>query len=391
MKYNFNEIISRDNTYTLKWDKKILGEKYNFDIHDDTLYLWVADMDFYCAPQIVSAIEDVAKTKIYGYVVYPEELRTAIINWYSRRHNMKINKDWIVYSSGVMNALDKYINIFTNVEDGVIVQPPVYSPFSGTIKKANRRVVNNYLIYENGKYSIDFENFEELCKKPENKMFVFCNPHNPCGKIWPREDVERLVNICEENGILIFADEIHCDIRRLGSKFTSMLNVSSYEGIVVATAINKVFNTAGLHASNLIIPSDQMRQKYKQQVGVVLPTSFAVAAMIAAYNECEDWCNELNEYLDKTYNFIDIFIKENLGNLDFSRPDGTYFVWLDFNKYNIDSNTLVQKLGEEAHICVENGAAYGETGEGFIRMNIASPLCVIQDALNRIKMLIDSL
>lgn len=382
--YNFDEVIDTNSSKMMKWNKDMVEEMYDFDMTDDTIYMWISDMDFPCPKPIITAVEERAKAGDFGYIAYSKESKEALTNWYDKRHNMKIQKDWIVFVTRTINGIEKYINCFTKENEGIIIQTPVYGLFARTIKRTNRCVVENPLIMENGEYSIDFEGFEKLCKDEGNTGFIFCNPHNPIGRVWPEQDIKKLIDICQRNNVTIFADEIHGDIVRENIKFVPMMNCSDYKGLITAVGINKTFNTAGLHGTNLIIPNDETRAKFKNYTGVIVPTIFSNAAIYSAYAECEDWCKELNLYIDENFIFLENYLKENMKDVGFVKSEGTYFAWLDFRKYNLFGNDLVNKIGKDARVIVENGTDFGANGEGFVRINVATSISIIKHAFKRI-------
>lgn len=384
--YSFDQIIDRSHTSAAKTSAELIKAEFDLNFYDDTISMWVADMDFACPPAIIQAIKARADRQIIGYTLASDSYHNSIINWYQRRHGMEIQKDWLVFSNGTVSAVRNSLRAFTQEGEGVIIQPPVYYPFEREIKDTGREVVRNNLIRdENNHYRIDFENFEEKCKDPNTTMFIYCNPHNPTGNIWSAKDTARLLDICERNGVLFFSDEIHCDLIRSGESFESALNLSDYDKLIVATAVNKTFNVAGMHITNLIIPNDATRQTLNSYTGSIMISPFAMEATIAAYDQSEDWVADLNRVLDENLDYMESFIHEKLPKIKFNKPAGTYLTWLDFNEYGLSEQELLTKLADDAHLILEGGSMFGEAGNGFIRMNISSPKSVIIEALNRIE------
>lgn len=385
-KYDFHSIIDRKNTFASKTNSRIIKSMFDLNYYDDTIPMWVADMDYACPPEILQAIKSRTDKLIIGYTLEEGEYHESIMNWYDRRHKMNIEKEWIVFSNGTIAAIRNSIRALTSEKDGIIIQPPVYYPFEGQIKETNRTVVRNELIKgENNIYKIDFDDFEEKCKDPNNKMFIYCNPHNPVGKIWSANDTQRLLEICAKNNVIVFSDEIHCDLIRKESEFTSALNLNYAENVIVATAVNKTFNVAGLHITNLIIKNEELRSKLQNYTGWIGMSPFALETTITAYNKCEDWVNELNDVLDENFEYMDNFLKEKLPRIKFIKPEGTYLAWLDFSDYKIDEITVLKKIADDARLILEGGSMFGKCGDGFIRMNISCPKEVLIEALNRLE------
>ncbi len=390
-KYDFETLVNRENTSALKTNKNLVKDMFDLNYYDDTISMWVADMDFACPPEIVKAMEDRAKKLIYGYTIEDKEYKESIINWYKRRHNMDIEKEWLVFSNGTVKAIRNCLRAFTKEGDGVIIQPPVYYPFEGQVKETNRKVVRNELIRdENNNYSVDLADFEEKCKDKNNKMFIYCNPHNPVGNIWSEEVTQQLMKICHENDVVFFSDEIHCDLIRKESGFVSALNLEYSENTVVATAVNKTFNVAGLHITNLVIKNEELRKKLSDYTGWLGLSPFALDATKTAYNECEQWVDELNEVIDDNLSYVENFIKEKMPKIKFNKPMGTYLIWLDFKAYGMEEKEILQKIADEAHIILEGGSMFGDSGNGFIRMNIACPKKVIVEAMDRLQKVFDN-
>ncbi|WP_305766873.1 MalY/PatB family protein [Candidatus Epulonipiscium viviparus] len=383
--YDLQTIVSRNDTAASKVDKSCIKSILNVNCFDDSIPMWVADMDFACAPAILEALHKRVDKAIFGYTSRTADYFDSIIDWYSRRHNMQIDPSWLVFNPGTVIALRNCLRAFTKEGDGVIIQPPVYYPFQAQILETNRTVINNNLIKDdNNHYSIDFEDFEKKCKDPNTKIFIYCNPHNPVGQIWPPADTKRLLDICAKHDVIIFSDEIHCDLIRASATFTSALNIDSTAKLIVATAVTKTFNVAGLQITNLVISDATMRAQLNAYTGKIDISPFASAATIAAYNESENWVLAVNEALDANLDYMDTFIKNKLPRLKFVKPEGTYLTWIDFSDYNIENQTLLEKIANEAHLILESGTMFGQSGTGFIRMNIACPKSIVIEALDRL-------
>ncbi len=389
MKYNFDEIIDRRGTGSVKWDFGELLVQMGFTDHydNDTLPLFTADMDIAVPPCIVEAMKKVTDRRIYGYTMPMDSYYDSIINWFMKRHNWEIKKDEIIHCPGTVYALGVAVRAFTEVGEGVIIQRPVYTPFTSTIESNNRKVANNQMILnDDGTYSVDIKGFEEEAKKPENKLFILCNPHNPTGRIFSNEELKEMSRICKENNVVIIADEIHGDLIRCDSKFVPIAKIAkSTEHIVTCTAINKTFNVAGLHATNIIISGKELREKFKKELGMLLPTPFTTAAVEAAYNEGEEWLEEIKKYFDETIEWVLQFSKENLPKMKCVKPEGTYILWMDFRGYGLSRDEIRKKIYVDANVALEEGTMFDpDKGEGFERMCLSSPRAMVQEAFKRI-------
>lgn len=389
MRYNFDEIINRKNTNSIKWDfgelLKEFGITDRFD--KDTLPLFTADMDIACPPEIVEAMHRTADQRIYGYSALPNEYYQSIINWFDKRHNWSIKKEEIVYCPGTVHAIGIAIEAYTKKGDGVIIQRPVYTPFTAKIEGASRVVANNQMILnDDHTYSIDLEDFEELAKKKENTMFILCNPHNPTGRIFSNHELKRMAEICHENDVVIVADEIHGDLIRQDSVFTPIVKTTDKTNhIVTCTAINKTFNVAGLHASNIVISDKLLRAKFKKVLGMTLPTPFTINAVISAYTQCEEWLDQIITYFDNSLEWVTDFLRKNMPTVRFSRPEGTYIFWMDFRGYNISKEEIKKRIYVDANVVLESGPMFDpDKGAGFERICLSSPLPIVKEAFNRI-------
>ncbi|WP_117234784.1 MalY/PatB family protein [Vibrio maerlii] len=391
-KYNFTRVLDRTDASSAKNDQNLVKQFLGLNYYDDTIPLWVADMDFECAPAISRALESRAKQGTLGYTMLTSAYQESIINWYGRRHNMKIEPEWIVFSNGTVSAIRNVIRAFTNEGDGVIIQPPVYYPFEVQVKDTNRKVIHNHLIRDDANtYSIDIADFEKKCQDPNNKLFIYCNPHNPTGNIWPEEVTQQLLTICAENDVLFFSDEIHADLLRAGKSFTSALNLEHSDKTIIATAVNKTFNVAGLHITNLVISNDELKQKLNKYTGSIGMSPFSLDATIAAYNEEEEWVTEVNQVIDTNLEMMREFIAAHIPKIRFSVPDATYLAWLDFSAFGIEEKELMELIANEAHLILERGSLFGEHGNGFIRINVACPTEILKEALERLEKLLNSM
>ncbi|MHC0036345.1 MalY/PatB family protein [Pseudoneobacillus sp. C159] len=388
MKYNFDEVVERRDTFSVKWDGaavlKEMGLTDRFD--ENTIPLFIADMDLPVPQPMVEALKRTVDHRIYGYSIFPEEYYFAIQHWFKKRHEWDIKIEEIVYCPGTVNAINIAIRAFTEPGDGVIIQRPVYPPFTAAIEGNGRVVRNNALLLDDdGYYSIDFADFEEKAKEPTTKMFLLCNPHNPTGRIFQKEDLQKLAEICEKHDVIIIADEIHGDLIRRDQTFIPIAKVTNHHSnLITCTAINKTFNVAGLHCTNLIISNPYLRSKFIETMGFQLASPFTIAALIAAYNEGEDWLEQLKEYLDGTMYFVKDFLAKNLPKVKVRIPEGTYVMWLDFSGYGITPEEVHDRIYNQANVILEDGKMFGEEGQHFQRICIPSPRSIIKEALERI-------
>ncbi len=389
MKYNFDEIVERRNTGSVKWDfgEMLIQMGFTERFDENTIPLFTADMDFAVPPCVVDAMHKVADQRIYGYTMPIPEYYDAIINWFKRRHDWDILPEEILYSPGTVHALGVAVRAFTEPGDGVIIQRPVYFPFTSAIEGNGRVVANNQMkVDAKGYYVPDLEDFEKQAKKPENKLFILCNPHNPSGRIFSNDDLRKMAKICVDNNVIIIADEIHGDLIRKDAVFTPIVKVAdSPKNIVTCTAINKTFNVAGLHASNIVIQDAELREVYAKELNMPFPTPFTYNAVIAAYNEGEEWLEELKEYLDGTIDWVLDFCKEHLPKVKCVRPEGTYIFWMDFRGYGLTRDEIRKKIYIDANVVLEEGRMYDpDQGTGFERICLSAPRSLVQEAFRRI-------
>ncbi|MFX1419502.1 MAG: MalY/PatB family protein [Promethearchaeota archaeon] len=395
MKYNFDRIIDRSGTYAVKWDKQFLKEHFKTD---DVLPLWVADMDFQCPQPVIDALKRRAAQEIYGYSWHKTPVYLdAVSNWMERRHKWKIDNDWIVFSPGIVPAIKMLVQTFTNIGEKVIVQPPVYYPFFSAVENNGRILLKNQLHYENKRYTFDFEDFEEKAKDPLTKMFILCSPHNPVGRVWTEKELRRLGDICLENNVLIISDEIHHDLILSGYKHTLFSTISEdfERNTIMCTAPSKTFNIAGLKTSNIIIPDEKLRENFTYTISnrnsVASPNAFGIVALIAAYNEGEEWLDQALKYIETNFNLLKEFVYEQLPNIDFIDPEGTYLAWLDCNKLGMNDEELSDFMLKKAKVALDEGKIFGPGGEGFERINVACPQSIIKECMNRIVIALNSM
>jgi cystathionine beta-lyase len=388
MIYNFDEIVNRRGTYSLKWDggerikKSGITERYDAD----SLPLFTADMDFPIPQPVTDALHKTVDHRIFGYSVFPDEYYEAIQYWFKKHHDWEIKKEEIVYSPGTVFALNVAVRAFTDPGDGVIIQRPVYPPFTSAIEGNGRKVINNKLkVDAAGVYTIDFEDFEKKAKDEKTKMFILCNPHNPTGRIFSNEELKRLSDICAQNHVLIVADEIHGDLIRRDQVFTPIAKLAEDDQhIITCTAINKTFNVAGLHCTNMVLPNPNLRAKFVRALGHQVATPFAISALIAAYNQGEEWLEQLKEYIDGTMEWVKSFLAERMPKVKTRIPEGTYLMWLDFSGYGISPREVHDRIYNKANVILEDGKMFGEEGLEYQRICLPSPRPIIKEAFERI-------
>lgn len=387
MKYNFDEIIPRRHTNSYKWDSSPT---------DDILPLWVADMDFRTAPAIVEALAKRVNHGIFGYASVPDSYYNAVIQWFERRHAWYFEKEWIIYTSGVVPAVSAVIKALTSPGDGVIVQSPVYNCFFSSIRNNGCHIVTNPLIYENHTYRIDFEDLERKTADPNVKLLLLCNPHNPAGRVWTRNELIRIGEICQQNKVTVISDEIHCELVFPGHTYTPFASISENHlwHSVTCLSPSKAFNLAGLQIANIIVRDETMRKKIDKAINInevcdVNP--FGIEATIAAYNKSEEWLIQLLAYLKTNYDYLCNFFQTFLPQLSVTKLEGTYLVWTDCRALHLTSETLQSRLLKEKGLWLNSGTMYGIEGDGFLRWNIACPQSILRDALMRFRYFVDQL
>jgi cysteine-S-conjugate beta-lyase len=383
MHYNFDEIINRTGTNSLKYDGK---EKYFGK--NEILPMWVADMDFRTPDFIVEAIKKRASHEIYGYSLKSESFYTSVINWMQRRHKWSVKQEWISFTPGVVSALNFGVLAFSNPGDNIIIQTPVYFPFFTAIKDHGRLITVNQLKLADNKYVIDFDDFESRINE-KTKVFILCNPHNPVGRVWNKEELLKLGNICIKNNITIIADEIHSDLIMSGYKHIPLATVSDEIANITITCMapSKTFNTAGLASSIAITTNPELKKKFE-----ALPNSFhissgnlfGITALEAAYSNGDEWLNQLIEYLEENITTVEDYIHQNIPEIKVIKPEGTYMIWLDCRMLEQKAGSLKDFFINKAKVGFNNGTDFGSGGDGFMRMNIGCPRSIIIESLEKI-------
>ena len=388
MKYDFDKQLNRENTNSVKYDirKEYFGTK-------DVMPLWVADMDFETPDFIREAIIERAKHSIYGYTLRGEGFFSSIINWMNKRHSWKVKKDWIVFSPGIVPAINVAVLSFTNPGDKILIQPPVYHPFYGAIRDHGREIIENILLYTKGTYSIDFDDFEKKAKLAT--VFILSHPHNPVGRLWNREELSKMIEICKKNDVIVFSDEIHSDLILGDSSHIPLLSLDDNpENIISFYAPSKTFNLAGLATSYLIIPDIDLKNKYEGMLNALhlgMGNIFGAVALESAYNNGESWLQQLLIYLNSNLKFLNDYIEERIPEITVIQPEATYLVWMDMQRLNLSDESLRKLIIEEAELGLNDGPSFGKAGSGFQRINIALPLKQLKIALRKLEISIKNL
>ena len=377
MKYNFDELIERRGTGCVKWDESL----------NDVIPLWVADMDFAVAPAILEAIRQRAKHPVFGYTFVQDDYYESVISWFKRRHGWTIQREWMLYTTGVVPAMSCAIKALTMPGEKVLILSPVYNCFFSSIRNNGCEVLENQLVRKNNSFEIDWNDFEIKCADEKTTVFLLCNPHNPTGRVWTKEELEQMRDICHQHHVRIISDEIHCELIMPGYHFCPMGIIDS-EAIILNSP-SKSFNIAGLQISNIICQDAEIRRRIDRAINInevcdVNP--FAPIAVKAAYNESEEWIDELHQYLWQNYQTLDLFFSEELPQCKVCKLEGTYLVWIDVSALGIPVEQLCERLLNKGKVWVNPGTMYGtESGKGYIRINLACPRNRLIEGLKRIK------
>jgi len=383
MKYDFDKIIDRTSTNSTKWSvESVFGQ-------DDILPMWIADMDFPCPEPVVQAIKKRAEHPIYGYTKAPSELFQAVVERMERKYGWKIEPEWILLTPGVVPALNAAIRAFAGPQGKVVIQSPVYPPFQKAIDNNECQLLNNKLKFANGRYTVDFEDLRHLFEEQGAKMMILCSPHNPVGRVWTREELITMGEIVIGSGGVMVSDEIHGEIVYKGYKHIPFGSIS--EGFarssVTCIAPSKTFNIPGLHTSVAIIPDEKLRERFNRARAGIMgsPGLFGLTAMEAAFRYGDEWLEQVLEYLEGNVEFTIKYLKEKIPQIKAIRPEGTYLLWLDCRELGMDPQSLSKFFREEAKVGMNDGYTYGPGGEGFMRLNIACPRSILEEALRRIE------
>lgn len=384
MQYNFDEAVDRKNTDSLKWDVK-----------ENELPMWVADMDFRTAPAVIEAVKKRAAHGVYGYNIVPEEWYESVIGWWERRHAYRIPKDKLIFCTGVVPAISSLVRKLTTPHENVVVQTPVYNIFFNSIINNGRRILPSPLKYDGGSYGIDWADLENKLADPETTLMIVCNPHNPVGKIWDKDTLARIGSLCKKHHVTVVSDEIHCDITEPELNYVPFASASEEcaEISVICISASKAFNLAGLQSAAVYTNNEALFNKVNRALNtdeVAEPNTFAVCATVAAFNEGGEWLDELKKYISDNKKEVKKFIEKNLPKIKVIPSEATYLVWLDCNAY-AEADRLAEIIREREGLYLCDGAEYGESGRGFLRLNAACPRSVLEEGLKRLKKALVSL
>ena len=390
MKFNFDKIIDRTNNFSAKWSEM----NKNFGTNN-LLPMWVADMDFLTAPCVMEALKDRLEQGIFGYTTRPSSYNESIVNWLDNRFSWKINQEWLMFSPAVITSISLLIQNLTQKNDKIMIQEPVYSPFHNIVESNERNLVISPLVkLDDGSYVMDYEDIEAKIK--DVKVFILCNPHNPVGRVWTREELTRLGEICLKHNVLVISDEIHSDIILKNHKHTPFASISKEfrENTITCMAPTKTFNLAGLQSSFLVISNPyyyEVMDKAFSILDIKRNNAFSLVATEAAYNYGEDWLYELIKYIEDNVDFAIDYIKNHMPQLKVKKPEGTYLLWVDFSNLNVDKKDLKNALINKGRIALSDGSSFGIGGAGYYRINLACPRSMVLEGLKRIEFAIKSL
>ncbi|WP_154888269.1 MalY/PatB family protein [Longibaculum muris] len=379
MSYDFSKLTNRFDSYSMKWD-----------VAPQVLPMWVADMDFETAPEIVEALHNRVNHKIFGYNIVPDEFFESIQHWWKKRHHFLMEKEWMMFCTGVVPAISSIVRKLTTVGENILIQAPVYNIFYNSILNNGRHVLSSDLIYDGHEYTIDFEDLEKKLALPQTTMMILCNPHNPIGKIWSQETLKRIGDLCARHHVLVVSDEIHCDIIAPGREYIPFASVSktNLNNSITCIAPTKAFNLAGLQSACIVVENEVIRQKVNRGINtdeVAEPNSFAITAAMSAFNHGEKWLDELNIYIQNNKQIACQYIEENLPMLHVVYSEATYLLWIDCSKVTDDSVELVEAIKKKTGLYLSDGYEYGENGKAFVRMNVACPQMRLMDGLKRLR------
>lgn len=379
-KYDFDKITDRRGTFSCKWG----------DCTENELPMWVADMDFQTAPEIIEALQKRLDNGIFGYTYVPDEWYEAYQSWWKNRHGLEIKKDSLIFCTGVVPAISTAVRKLTTPAENVLIQTPVYNVFYNSIRNNGRNILESPLIYSNGEYSIDWEDLEAKLSDPQTSLMILCNPHNPVGKIWDKQTLEKIGNLCAKYNVTVISDEIHCDLTDPNKEYVPFASVSeTCENIsITCIAPTKTFNIAGLQTAAVMIPNKFLRHKMWRALNtdeVAEPNAFAISATIAAFTKGAEWLDALREYIKANKDRIREYVAKNIPEISVVPSEATYLLWLDCSKITNDSIKLADFIRKETGLFLSNGTQYGGNGNYFLRLNPACPRQFIEDGLARLK------
>ena len=382
--YDFDREINRRNIGSLKWD-----------VLENELPMWVADMDFATAPEIIEALKKRVEHNVFGYNIITNEWYQAYVNWWKKEHDFQIEKDWLVFATGVVPIISSAVRKLTTPGENVLIQTPVYNIFFNSIVNNGRNVLESPLVYKDGAYSIDFKDLEEKLKCPQTTLMILCNPHNPIGKIWYRSELDKIGKLCEKYNVTVISDVIHCDLTAPGKSYIPFAAVSETcrDISITCVAPTKTFNIAGLQTAAVFASNENLRHKIWRALNtdeVAEPNTFAVPAAIAAFGNGKEWLKALKDYIQRNKEYVVDFLKENIPDIYVVSIEATYLLWLDCRKIAENTDLLVEHIRKTTGLFLTAGSEYGETGKAFIRLNTACTRRNLKDGLERLKKGVES-
>lgn len=379
MRYDFDKVIDRRGTASLKWD-----------VPERELPMWVADMDFETVPEVKEALKERAEHGVFGYSIMPGEWGISYASWWKKRHGIDIDPQSLVFATGIVPAISSAVRKLTTPAENVLVQTPGYNMFFNCIRNNGRNIVENHLLYDGKEYTVDWETLEEQLKDPQTSLMILCNPHNPFGKIWDRETLARLGALCDRYGVIVLSDEIHCDLTAPGKEYIPFAAVDETcrRISVICIAPTKTFNLAGVQTAAVYSFNPVLRHRMWRQINtdeVGEPNAFAMCATIAAYTYGEAWLDELREYVEANKKYVTAFLQEHVPQIHPVASEATYLMWLDCRAIAEDSNAFYRFLRKEGGLYLASGRAYGTNGEGFMRLNVATRRALVEDGMERLE------
>lgn len=381
--YDFDTVLNRRNTQSYKWD-----------VQENELPMWVADMDFKTAPEIIEALQERISHGNFGYNIVPDEWYDAYIGWWKKRHNTEFSREWILFCTGVVPAISSMVRKLTTVGENVVIQTPVYNIFFNSIVNNGRNVVESPLVYKDGIYEIDFEDLENKLSDPQTTLMILCNPHNPVGKIWDKATLCRIGELCCKHNVTVISDEIHCDLTDPGTDYVPFISASETCRKICATCIapTKTFSIPGIQTAAIVVPDSLLRHKVWRGINtdeVAEPNNFATVAAIAAFTKGEMWLEELRNYISENKAVVRKYVSEKISSIKIVPSEATYLLWLDCASITEDATKLKDFIRKETGLYLCEGEEYGQTGKSFLRMNVACPRSTIMDGLERLKKAVD--